>query len=213
MGKSYKDITPNYDDYLAQQAGRFLSFESELYGYHTGMKAAISWFVNWSDLSGQRLGDVSCGDGFQSRLFARLGANVIGIDLAAVKIARARELARKERLNISYVTGDFHYTGLIPEGSLDILFSSHSLEHAYNPRLVLEHFYSYLKPDGRLWLILPYPDQGPDKAHGGKYSLGTTIRDGGVTLRRVLADCGFNTLRYELSALREPEIWLELEKM
>lgn len=43
----------------------------------------------------------------------------------------------------------------IPEHSFDIILSSHSLEHSPNPSVDLKAFTRYLKPNGKLVLVLP----------------------------------------------------------
>jgi 2-polyprenyl-3-methyl-5-hydroxy-6-metoxy-1,4-benzoquinol methylase len=213
VSKSYEDITPDYDEYLNDQAQRYLSFESLLPGYHMGMHAAVNWFVQDRPMYGFSIADIACGDGYQSRLLTYLGAHVTGIDLSILKTDAAKLTAEEDGLVITYLAADFHQPNLLPVESLDVLFSSHSLEHAYDPGLVLRHFYSYLKPGGEFWLILPYPDSGPDKAHGGKYGLGTNKLDSGQSLRDTLAQYGFRTLRYKMESLREPEIWVHAEKV
>jgi len=55
---------------------------------------------------GERILDLSTGTGWTSRLVARRGATVTGVDIAADLIAAARERAAAERLTIDYEVGD-----------------------------------------------------------------------------------------------------------
>ena len=55
---------------------------------------------------GARVLDVACGHGRASRSLARLGAEVVGVDLSAELIARARAREEEEPLGITYHTAD-----------------------------------------------------------------------------------------------------------
>lgn len=55
---------------------------------------------------GERILDVATGTGWTSRLAARRGAEVVGVDIASDLIAVAREKAMAEGLAIEYRTGD-----------------------------------------------------------------------------------------------------------
>src|SRR2546421_8237484 len=55
---------------------------------------------------GERILDLATGTGWTSRLVARRGANVTGVDIAADLLAGARERAEAEGLNIEYRIGD-----------------------------------------------------------------------------------------------------------
>jgi ubiquinone/menaquinone biosynthesis C-methylase UbiE len=55
---------------------------------------------------GQRLLDVGCGAGREAIAFARAGLEIVGIDIAAAMIARARDIARAAGLAIEFAVGD-----------------------------------------------------------------------------------------------------------
>jgi 2-polyprenyl-3-methyl-5-hydroxy-6-metoxy-1,4-benzoquinol methylase len=57
-------------------------------------------------VAGARVLDVACGHGRASRGLARLGAEVVGIDISAELIARAREREATEPLGITYHVAD-----------------------------------------------------------------------------------------------------------
>src|SRR5215510_1002229 len=68
---------------------------------------AAEEFVGRLDLRpGTRVLDVACGTGNQSLPAARTGAEVIGLDIAPNLLEQARERARAEKLNITFVEGD-----------------------------------------------------------------------------------------------------------
>src|SRR5690606_10028244 len=51
---------------------------------------------------GERILDLATGTGWTSRLVARRGADVVGVDIAADLLAAARDRARAEGLTIDY---------------------------------------------------------------------------------------------------------------
>jgi SAM-dependent methyltransferase len=85
--------------------------------------AIADWYLGWvgdgsgfiadavSDLlprsvRGARVLDVACGPGRASRGFARLGAQVVGVDVSTALIERARSAEATRPLGISYHVGD-----------------------------------------------------------------------------------------------------------
>lgn len=58
------------------------------------------------DVAGQRVLDAGCGNGYLSRMLARLGASVIGVDPADAMIGYSRERESELRQGISYVQAD-----------------------------------------------------------------------------------------------------------
>lgn len=55
---------------------------------------------------GERILDLSTGTGWTSRVVARRGATVVGVDIAADLLAAAREQAKAEGVSIEYQVGD-----------------------------------------------------------------------------------------------------------
>src|SRR5437763_10513637 len=58
------------------------------------------------DMTGLRLLDLACGHGRFARELARRGAAVVGIDLSAALIAKARAAEDAEPLGVTYVHAD-----------------------------------------------------------------------------------------------------------
>ena len=95
--------------------------------------------------------DVACGTGFFIRLLKR-GENEItatGIDIDETFIARAREEAKRDNLDISFVLGDA--MKLPFEAScFDIVVSQTFLTSAPDPEKVFAEMKRVLKPGGRI---------------------------------------------------------------
>jgi 2-polyprenyl-3-methyl-5-hydroxy-6-metoxy-1,4-benzoquinol methylase len=158
--------------------------------------------------------DCACGDGVGLTVFSRLGYNnVVGIEFEHEKAQRARLSGNYP--NYPVHEKDMHDPALKKVREVfDVVYSSHSLEHAHDPVTVLDNFYHMLKPGGLLFLILPYPDAGPDDAHCGKYVLGTGAGEGASlgTLWDILVGVGFTVLEHKLDTWREPEVWVRARR-
>ena len=81
---------------------------------------SVRWMQKHFDLSaGRRIIDFGCGPGLYTSRFARLGAEVFGVDFSSRSIGFAREQARREQLDVTYTEAD--YLGLQPDGRYDLV--------------------------------------------------------------------------------------------
>lgn len=90
--------------------------------------------------------DAGCGEGLASRMLARAGLTVTGIDADAPSIERARA-QRTE--GITYVVGDIFTTDLEPA---DVVYSGAMLHHM-DIHEGLERLKNWVKPGGRLYIV------------------------------------------------------------
>lgn len=76
---------------------------------HTAfIERSVSWLKDRFDIgTGTRIGDFGCGPGLYTSRFARLGAQVTGVDFSTRSIDYARAQAAKESLSIDYVNQDY----------------------------------------------------------------------------------------------------------
>lgn len=63
------------------------------------------------DVQGRRVLDAGCGNGYLSRLLARRGAGVVGVDSASGPLSYARRLEQEEPLGIEYLQMDLSRLG------------------------------------------------------------------------------------------------------
>ncbi len=69
---------------------------------------SVRWLSDHFALSrGSRVIDFGCGPGLYTSRFARLGADVVGIDFSSRSIEYARDDSRRENLAIDYVEADY----------------------------------------------------------------------------------------------------------
>jgi FkbM family methyltransferase len=93
-----------------------------------------------------RILDVGCGTGSAADIFRSANANA---DYHGIDIATSREARAKTRSDFPFALFD---GSSIPEADnkFDIVYSSRVLEHAKDPKALLNEMYRVLKPGGRL---------------------------------------------------------------
>ncbi len=202
--KTYQDIVPDYQTYVQFQTDKWASHEITVPKWEQGQQRYLN--AVFADIPRDlRIADIACGDGVGLRYFKQMGfTDVIGVELNPSKL----EMAGQSGYPI--ISCDMHDLANFEDGSVDIVYSSHSLEHAYEPAKVLAEFHRILQPAGALFIVLPYPDMGDwnDEAHGAKYELGTNIKDDGASVVRYFESAGFKLVSGNFDSFREPEIWL-----
>ncbi|PIP15084.1 hypothetical protein COW98_01770 [Candidatus Roizmanbacteria bacterium CG22_combo_CG10-13_8_21_14_all_35_9] len=204
----FKDIVKTYNQYKKQQLTDYCSFESENQKWETGQERYIkkSFCKIPRDFM---IADIACGDGIGLRQFKKLGfKNIIGVDFNQKKISIAKKVGYK------VVKADMHKLIFFKDNTFDIIYSSHTLEHAFRPAKVIKEFYRIMKIGGMLYVILPYPDTNflNEEAHGSKYELGLNINDKGKTLKNYFKKYSFECINTQFDSYREPEIWLKFRK-
>ncbi len=81
---------------------------------------SVRWMTERFELSGSsRIIDFGCGPGLYTSRFARLDAEVHGIDFSSRSIEYAREYAARNKLAVSYTAAD--YLDHRPEGTFDLI--------------------------------------------------------------------------------------------
>lgn len=97
--------------------------------------------------------DAGCGEGSVAHhLASDYGLRIRGVDLLDFSIARAKDKARRSRLDLRFKVGD--YSSLdYPDRTFDAVYTMETLEHSVDPQKTLKEFYRVLKPGGTLVLF------------------------------------------------------------
>jgi 2-polyprenyl-6-hydroxyphenyl methylase/3-demethylubiquinone-9 3-methyltransferase len=95
--------------------------------------------------SSAKILDMGCGAGFLTHDMARLGHEVVGIDLSEESLRVAEKLDKTSRVN--YVKADAA-AAPFPDASFDVVCAMDLLEHVENPKAVIQEASRLLKPDG-----------------------------------------------------------------
>ena len=106
---------------------------------------------------GERVLDVATGTGWTSRLVARRGAHVVGVDIAGDLIAVARERASAEGLPIEYRVGDAEHLPFA-DGEFDAVVSTFGVMFVGRPDIAAGELARVVRPGGRLALATWTPD-------------------------------------------------------
>lgn len=81
---------------------------------------SVHWLKEHFELSeNSRIIDFGCGPGLYTSRFARLGAQVFGIDFSARSIDYARACAKRENHEVTYIEAD--YLEFQPKGTFDLI--------------------------------------------------------------------------------------------
>jgi ubiquinone/menaquinone biosynthesis C-methylase UbiE len=97
-----------------------------------------------------RVLDLACGPGFVALEFARHAREVVGVDLTAEMLKKARALARRESFdNVTFRRADGTHLPF-PAGSFDLVVTRASFHHFPEPARVLKEITRVLKQTGRI---------------------------------------------------------------
>jgi SAM-dependent methyltransferase len=178
-------------------------YDAELRRHHERFMAALR--IGPSD----RVLDVGCGAGQTTRAAARLAVSgsVVGVDVSASMLARARRLTAAEGLggNVRFELGDIQVHRLSRE-HFDVVISRFGTMFFADPVAAFRNIARAARPQGRLhmlvwqahhrneWSTALQTTLGVDKTSNGPdpFSLGDP-----VITRRILEAAGFAEVRFE----------------
>ena len=106
---------------------------------------------------GERILDLSTGTGWTSRLVARRGATVVGVDIAADLLEAARARAEAEGLRIDYQVGDAESLPF-EDGAFDAVVSTVGVMFATNQEASAAEIARVCRKGGRIALTTWTPD-------------------------------------------------------
>lgn len=116
-------------------------------------KAAYRELVLRSGNPGTRVLEYGCGTGSLALDLARNGADVVGIDISSVALARARKRTKRAKLTVEFVEMDAQALEF-PDGSFDVVNGSGILHHLDLAPAVAE-IRRVLRPDGVAVFVEP----------------------------------------------------------
>jgi ubiquinone/menaquinone biosynthesis C-methylase UbiE len=152
--KNYKkDVEKNWNkiaNQWSEQVGAGLDWYREYFN-----KPEMLKFVG--NLKGKKVLDAGCGDGYWSRIFAKQGAKVIGVDLSSMMLEKARQEEEKEELSITYKKCSFTDLSCFENESFDVIFSFMALMDGPDCDKATKAFFRILRPEGDLFFNITHP--------------------------------------------------------
>lgn len=109
------------------------------------------------EVSGLRVLDLACGNGYLSRRFARQGATVTAVDSTAAIIERARAREAREPLGIAYHVLDAASMGPLAGDSFDLVVCNMALMDIENAAGAIQEVARVLCPRGRFVASFSHP--------------------------------------------------------
>jgi 2-polyprenyl-3-methyl-5-hydroxy-6-metoxy-1,4-benzoquinol methylase len=100
--------------------------------------------------------DAGCGEGYLSRILARNGATVTGVDSSAKLIEAARTQSSTDALTVSF---DVARVDELPykNNTFDLVVCNHLINDLYDPGKPISEFARVLRRDGRLIILMLHP--------------------------------------------------------
>jgi 2-polyprenyl-3-methyl-5-hydroxy-6-metoxy-1,4-benzoquinol methylase len=110
--------------------------------------------------------DAGCGNGYFSRLLAKKGAHVTGVDISSEFIKMARQREKESPLGIKYHLGSICNLGMCHDETFDIAVSNLALMDLPELDKAIEELQRVLKRDGKLVFSIMHPCFASPPVHG-----------------------------------------------
>ncbi len=120
-------------------------------------------------VSGKKVLDVACGEGYGSYLLSNVAFQVIGLDIDKKTILHA--IKKYNHSNLSFVRGNVLELPF-PDGEFDAVISFETIEHLENQDQMLVELKRVMKKDGLLLISTPNKSVHSDQqAHDNKFHI------------------------------------------
>jgi 2-polyprenyl-6-hydroxyphenyl methylase/3-demethylubiquinone-9 3-methyltransferase len=161
-----------------------------------------------------RVLDVGCGNGAMAAEFLRRGCRVTGVDLSREGVEVARAAYPTARFEVMEAGQDI--LARLGEDPYDLVISTETIEHLYDPRSYAEGCFAATRPGGHFLISTPYHGYAKNlvlsllnqwDAHIDPFWRGGHIKLWSYrTLARLLRESGFTDIRFR-GAGRVPYLW------
>lgn len=146
-------IDPKEIDKFSAMADEWWDETGKFKPLHKMNPIRISYIKNQiGKIAGKKILDVGCGGGLISIPFARLKADVTGIDAGEENIKIAKNYALRNGVELDYHTAAIEEFSEHNEAKFDIIFALEVVEHVSDIKTFLEHITKCLKPNGLLFI-------------------------------------------------------------
>jgi ubiquinone/menaquinone biosynthesis C-methylase UbiE len=116
-----------------------------------------AFFKLVGNVKGKKTLDLACGEGSNTRILARKGAKVVGVDFSKRLIEFAKQLEKKEKLSIEYSVSDAADLKKFPSSHFDIVTCSMALMDIENYQDAIREAARVLKRNGKFVFSIVHP--------------------------------------------------------
>ena len=110
------------------------------------------------DVQGLDILEVGCGGGQNAIVLAKQGAkSVTGIDQSGNQLKFARQLAKSQGVQVTFLKSDMEDMSAITDSSVDLVVSSHAMNYASDIDRVFSECSRVLRPNGRIVTCMNHP--------------------------------------------------------
>jgi ubiquinone/menaquinone biosynthesis C-methylase UbiE len=109
------------------------------------------------NVKGQRVLDLACGEGYNTRMLARKGAKVTGVDFSKKLVELARIEENREKLGIDYRVSNVANLSEFPSNHFDVVTCFMALMDIKNYAGTVSEVARVLKNMGRFVFSIPHP--------------------------------------------------------
>jgi SAM-dependent methyltransferase len=153
------------DDISEEEVGRYWDANAGPWAAEVrrGADVAREWLNNPAflpfigDLRGRQVLDAGCGEGYNTRILARRGARMTGVDISERMIDLAREAERAEPLGIRYERTSYADLSRFADASFDAVVSFMALMDGPRFDLAMREAFRVLRPGGMLAFSITHP--------------------------------------------------------
>ena len=139
--------------------GWLIRFYLSLFGVPLGKTIRIDMvkeLIQGYEIKGKRILDVGCGAGDLSLMLTQQGAEVIGVELDAQKVASANKTAKQWNFDRArFIAGDVMKLQQMGLGQFDMIFCLALLEHINDDSGLISQMKSMLRPNGLFIMEVP----------------------------------------------------------
>jgi SAM-dependent methyltransferase len=109
------------------------------------------------NIKGRSILDIACGQGYLSRILARRGARVIGVDLSEKMLEIAQASEDSEALGVKYICCSSGHMSGVADASMDCIVSTFGFHDIKEIESTIKECSRVLKENGKLVFAIPHP--------------------------------------------------------
>jgi len=109
------------------------------------------------ELEHQRVLDVACGEGYNTRIMARKGARVTGVDISKRLVDQAKKEEERDRLGIDYHVLDSANLSVLPDRCYDLVTCFMAIMDVEDYEAAIREIGRVIKDNGRFVFSLTHP--------------------------------------------------------